>query len=194
MSHFYAYVSRMKLIERWSLMHNLRPENVQEHSLQVAVVAHALAVIGNKYFGKEYNVDKVCTLAVFHDASEVLTGDLPTPVKYYNPEIKEAYKAIEDKATERLLSYLPADLVPDYEKIFKKQSEDEDLWRLVKAADSLCAYIKCLEENAAGNREFNRAKISIETALLKMNSDEANYFMKHFLHSFSLSLDELSLQ
>ncbi len=194
MSHFYAYVSRMKLIERWSLMHNLRPENVQEHSLQVAIIAHSLAVIGNKYFGKDYNVDKVCTLAVFHDASEVLTGDLPTPVKYYNPEIKQAYKDIENKATERLLSYLPADLIPDYEKVLKVQEEDQDLWRLVKAADSLCAYIKCLEENAAGNKEFNRAKNTIENSLIKMNLDESNYFMKHFLHSFSLSLDELSLQ
>ncbi len=193
MSHFYAYVSRMKLIERWSLMHNLRPENVQEHSLQVAIVAHSLATIGNKYFEKNYNADRICTLAIFHDATEVLTGDLPTPVKYFNPDIKNAYKEIEKLATDKLLSYLPNEMLEEYSKIFKKQVEDTDSWKIVKAADSLCAYIKCVEESAAGNKEFNRAKITIENSLREMNMEEVGYFIKNFLHSFSLSLDELSL-
>ncbi len=194
MSHFYAYVSRMKLIERWSLMHNLRPENVQEHSLQVAIVAHSLATIGNKYFNKNYNADRICTLSIFHDATEVLTGDLPTPVKYFNPEIKNAYKEIEKLATDKLLSYLPSEMIDEYSKIFKKQDRDLESWKIVKAADSLCAYIKCVEESAAGNKEFNRAKITIESSLLKMELEEVSYFIKNFLHSFSLSLDELSIQ
>lgn len=193
MSHFYAYVSRMKLIERWSLMHNLRPENVQEHSLQVAVVAHALATIGNKYFNKNYDADRICTLSVFHDATEVLTGDLPTPVKYFNPDIKNAYKEIEKMATDKLLSYLPKEMIEEYTKILKKQDEDQESWKIVKAADSLCAYIKCVEESAAGNKEFNRAKITIENSLREMELEEVSYFIKNFLHSFSLSLDELSL-
>ena len=194
MSHFFAYVNRMKLIERWSLMHNLRAENVQEHSLQVAIIAHALATIGNKYFDKNYNADRVCTLAIFHDATEVLTGDLPTPVKYFNPDIKNAYKEIESLATEKLLSYLPKEMIEDYSHILKQQTEDESSWKLVKAADTLCAYIKCLEESAAGNKEFNRAKITIENSLRKLESEEVSYFIKNFLHSFSLSLDELSIQ
>jgi len=184
----------MKLIERWSLMHNLRPENVQEHSLQVSIVAHALATIGNKYFNKNYNSDRICTLAIFHDATEVLTGDLPTPVKYFNPEIKNAYKEIEQLATDKLLSYLPKEMMEEYTNIFKKQDEDIESWKIVKAADSLCAYIKCVEESAAGNKEFNRAKITIENSLLAMDLEEVGYFIKNFLHSFSLSLDELSIQ
>lgn len=193
MSHFYAYLSRMKLIQRWALMHNVRSENVQEHSLQVAIIAHALSVIGNKYYSKNYNGERTALLAVFHDATEVLTGDLPTPVKYYNPEIKTAYKEIEENATRKLLSYLPEDLLPEYESVFQSKEEDKELWKLVKAADNLCAYIKCLEEAASGNREFNRAKITIEDSIRKMDMPEANYFMKHFIHSFSLSLDEISL-
>ncbi len=193
MNHFYAYVSRMKLIQRWALMHNVRKENVQEHSLQVAIIAHALSVVGNKYFKKSYNQERVALLSVYHDATEVLTGDLPTPVKYYNPEIREAYKAIENSATDKLLSLLPEDLIPEYKDIFKMKDEDSQLWKLVKAADSLCAYIKCLEEAAAGNKEFNQAKIAIEDTLKKMEMPEVEYFLKHFIGSFSLSLDEMSI-
>lgn len=183
----------MKLIQRWALMHNVRQENVQEHSLQVAIIAHALSVIGNKYYQKSYNQERVALLSVYHDATEVLTGDLPTPVKYYNPEIREAYKAIENSATDKLLSLLPEDLVPEYQDIFKMKEEDKELWRLVKAADSLCAYIKCLEESAAGNKEFNQAKVAIKETLDKMDMKEVEYFLSNFIKSFSLSLDEMSI-
>ena len=193
MSHFYAYLSRMKLIERWSLMRNIRKENVQEHCLQVAIVAHALAVIKNKYFDGDINVEKVALFAVYHDASEVMTGDMPTPVKYFNSEIKTVYKAIEKHATQKLLSFLPMDLVPDYQHLLEPREEDAELWRVVKAADNLCAYIKCVEEGASGNKEFNRAKITIEGTLKEMKMQEVDYFLKQFIHSFSLSLDELSV-
>ncbi len=192
MSHFFAYLSRMKLIERWSLMHNTRKENVQEHSLQVAMIAHALALIKNKYFDGEVNPERVTLLAVFHDSAEVFTGDMPTPVKYFNANIKEAYKAIEAHAVEKLLSFLPDDLRPEYNHILLKTGEERDHWKIVKAADTLCAYIKCLEEIASGNREFNRAKMSLESALQEMKMKEVDYFLKNFIHSFSLSLDELS--
>lgn len=173
-------------------MHNVRTENVQEHSLQVAIVAHALAVIGNKHFGKKFNPERVALLGIFHDASEVITGDMPTPVKYFNPEIKNAYKEIENDATNRLLSYLPADLKPEYETILFPHDKDAELWKLVKAADTICAYIKCLEEGAAGNKEFNRARASIEAKLKSIDLPEVEYFQKNFIHSFSLTLDELS--
>lgn len=193
MSHFFAYLSRMKLIQRWSLMRNTRIENVQEHSLQVAIVAHALGLIGNKYFDKKYNVEKVALFAIFHDATEVLTGDLPTPVKYFNSDIKAVYKEIESDATKKLLSFLPKDLQIDYEKILTPSDEERELWRLVKGADSICAYTKCLEEQGTGNKEFNRAKIVIEESLRKMKMPEVDYFMKNFITSFSLSLDDMSL-
>ena len=193
MSHFFAFLSRMKLIQRWALMHNTRQENVQEHSLEVAILSHALAVIGNKYFEKKYNAERVGILAVFHDASEVFTGDMPTPVKYASVKLKEAYKEIEDGAVNKLLNLLPADLKPDYESLLIKQDSEKDLWRLVKAADSLSAYIKCLQECSHGNKEFNRAKIIIEQNLKSMKMVEVDYFLRNFLHSFSLSLDELSL-
>ena len=152
-----------------------------------------MAIIGNKYFKKDYNPERIVTLAIYHDATEVITGDLPTPVKYFNADIKQAYKDIENTAVERLLSFLPQDLQGDYEDLFKKKESDEESWKVVKAADSMSAYIKCLEESAIGNKEFNRAKIEIEQALVSMNMEEVNYFRRHFLHSFSLSLDEMSI-
>lgn len=181
----------MKLIERWSLMQNNRKENVQEHCLQVAIFAHALAIIKNRHFSGNVNPERVATLAIFHDASEVITGDLPTPVKYFNNDMKEVYKRIEDYAVDQLLDYLPKNLRPDYESVFKKNEEERELWRLVKMADTLSAYVKCLEESKAGNEEFNHAKLSIEKKLKSYQSPELDYFLEHFITSFSLSLDEM---
>ena len=193
MSHFFAYLSRMKLIQRWALMHNVRQENVQEHSLQVAIVAHALAVIGNRYFRRDINPERLALLGLFHDASEVFTGDMPTPAKYFSPEIREAYRKMEEQAGRKLLSFLPADLQEDYRSLIEPQEKDERLWKLIKAADSICAYLKCLEEVAAGNHEFARARVSIEEKLRGLHLEEVDYFMRHFAPSFSLTLDELGL-
>ena len=192
MSHFFAYLSRMKLIERWSLMYNTRKENVQEHSLQVAIIAHALAVIKNKYFDGDVDTSRVALMALFHDATEVITGDLPTPVKYFNSEIKTAYKDIEAYAGEQLLKLLPRDLRPEYSRLLQLAPEDKNNSRLIKQADILCAYIKCLEEAAAGNREFEKARKSLEHRLAEESEPQVQYFIEHFLPSFSLSLDELS--
>ena len=192
MAHFFAYISRVKLIERWSLMFSVRKENVAEHSLQVGMIAHGLALINNKYFDGNINADRVTTLAMYHDASEVITGDLPTPVKYSNPTIKEAYKAIEENAITNLLSFLPEDLVEDYQTILDPGAEDAEAMKLVKAADTLCAYIKCLEERALGNNEFNRAKATLEAKIRSYRMPEVDHFMAHYMNSFSLNLDELS--
>ena len=192
MAHFFAYISRVKLIERWSLMFSVRKENVAEHSLQVGMIAHGLALIKNKYFDGNINADRVTTLAMYHDASEVITGDLPTPVKYSNPTIKEAYKAIEENAITNLLSFLPEDLVEDYQTILDPGAEDAEAMKLVKAAYTLCAYIKCLEERALGNNEFNRAKATLEAKIRSYRMPEVDHFMAHYMNSFSLNLDELS--
>lgn len=192
MAHFFAYISRVKMIDRWSLMFSVRKENVAEHSLQVGMIAHGLGLIKNKYFDGNVNVDRIATLAMYHDASEVITGDLPTPVKYSNPTIKEAYKAIEENAITNLLSFLPEDLVDDYKTILDPGPEDAEEMKLVKAADTLCAYIKCLEERALGNNEFNRAKATLEAKIRSYRMPEVDHFMAHYMNSFSLNLDELS--
>jgi len=193
MSHFFAYLSRMKLIQRWSLMQNIRSENVQEHSLQVAVVAHALATIGNRHFSKDVNAERVALLAIFHDASEVFTGDMPTPAKYFSPEIRDAYRELEREAGKKLLSFLPNDLRPSYEPLIQPSAEEAELWEYVKAADSICAYLKCLEEISAGNREFHRAKLTIEEKIRSLGMAEVSHFMRQFAPSFSLTLDELGV-
>lgn len=189
--HFFAYLARMKLIDRWSLMRCTQAENVQEHSLQVAVIAHALALIKNKRFGGKMSPEKVALNAIFHDATEVLTGDLPTPVKYFSPEIRAAYLAIEDHAVSQLLSLLPSDLQGEYEKVFT--DSDAEVLKTVKAADVIAAYIKCLEEEAAGNHEFSRAKKTIENKLKELcAAPEVNCFVTEFVPSFSLTIDEIS--
>ena len=165
MSHFFAYLSRMKFIRRWGLMHNTYPENVQEHSLRVAQVAHALAIIRNRLFEGTVDPDRVAVLALYHDAGEVLTGDLPAPIKYFNPEIKNAYHDIETSATERLLEMVPGDLAEDYRTILIPDATEQAHLALVKAADKLCAYMKCLEETAAGNREFSRAEDALRATV-----------------------------
>lgn len=192
MSHFFAYLLRMKLIERWSLMRSTYRENIQEHSLEVGVIAHALAMIKNKYFDGNVPVERVALLALYHDATEVITGDLPTPVKYFNKQIKEAYKELEVHAGEKLVSLLPPDFQDEFRKLINPSDEPEETLLIIKAADTLSAYIKCLEEKSAGNPEFDRARKSLEERLHAYKLPEVDYFMEKFIPSFSLSLDELS--
>lgn len=187
-SHFFAYLSRMRFIQRWALMRNTAPENVQEHSHQVAALAHGLAVIRNEKFGGTVDAGRVAVAALYHDASEILTGDLPTPIKYDNPAIRKAYKDVEAVAEEKLLDLLPAELRPVYEPILHPETEVE---LLVKAADKLSAYIKCLEELKAGNSEFRDAADQTRAALEQFALPEVDYFLETFLPSFSMTLDQL---
>jgi len=172
-------------------MRNTDTENIQEHSLQVAILAHALCIIKNKYFGGNINADRSCVYALYHDANEIITGDLPTPVKYFNPQIKESYRKIEDISKEKLVSMLPDDMQDEYRSILFYE-EDEEYRDIIRAADKLSAYIKCVEEVKAGNKEFLQAKESIYNVLVDMNLPELEYFMEHFLPSYSLSLDEMN--
>ena len=190
MSHsFFAYIFRMRYIARWALMRNTRTENVQEHSYEAAVLAHALAAIGRDVFRKDVDPDKAATAALFHDAPEIITGDMPTPVKYYNPDIKTAYKQVEAVAQDKLLSMLPPELVPAYAPLVRES--DEGVRRYVKAADKLSAYIKCVEEGKAGNSEFKMAAGQTLAALKEMDMEELDWFMERFLPAFHLTLDEL---
>ena len=192
LSHFFAYLSRMKFIRRWGLMHSTYPENIQEHSSQVAMVAHALAIIRNRVFAGNVNPDRVAALALYHDASEVLTGDLPTPVKYFNPDIKTAYHVIEETANKKLLSMIPAELQPDYQAFFHHDEADAASLELVKAADKLCAYIKCLEEVGVGNKEFTHAEKTLRATVEQSDLPEVRYFLDTFVPSLKLTLDELN--
>lgn len=189
-SNFFAMVNRMKLIDRWALMRNTTKENIAEHSHCVAVIAHALALIGNKKFGKDYNAERACLLALYHDTTEVITGDMPTPVKYYNDNIKKVYKDIEHIAGERLLEMLPDEFKGDYIPMFEKQTEDKELWVLVKAADKISALIKCIEEHRMGNLEFEKALEAQERLIDEIPLDEVKYFKEHFLNGYYLTLDE----
>ena len=188
--NFFAMVNRMKYIDRWALMSNARKENIAEHSHCVAVIAHALALIGNKEFGKNYDVDRVALLALYHDTTEVITGDMPTPVKYYNDEIKSVYKEIESVAANRLLSMLPDNYKAEYDSLLNHRDDDKELWKLVKAADKISALIKCIEENRMGNREFDIALESQEKKIAEIEMPEVKYFSEHFLKSYYLTLDE----
>lgn len=188
-SHFFAYLSRMRFIQRWALMRNTAPENVQEHSHQVAVLAHALAVIRNEKFGGHVDPGAVAVAALYHDASEIFTGDMPTPIKYDNPAIQGAYRDVEKMAEQKLLGMLPSELREVYAPILTVP--DEETRRLVKAADKLSAHIKCLEELKAGNLEFRQAAEQTRRALEGYGLPEVTYFMDTFLESFTLTLDEL---
>lgn len=188
-SHFFAYVSRLRFIQRWALMRNTAQENVQEHSHQVAVLAHALAVIRNEKFGGNVDAGQVAVAALYHDASEILTGDMPTPIKYDNPDIRKAYKEVETMAERKLLHMLPEELQTAYAPIITGQSGEIE--ELVKAADKLSAYIKCVEEMKAGNNEFREAAAQTRKALDAYKLPEVAYFMETFMESFSLTLDEL---
>lgn len=193
MHHFFAYLARMKLIDRWSLMRCVQRENVQEHSLQVAMIAHALALIAQKKFGGTLDPERVALLALFHDATEVITGDLPTPVKYFSGGIRDAYREIEGHATEQLLTLLPREFRDDYRALLSPSEADHEAEILIKAADTISALAKCLEERAAGNQEFSRAQKSIEEKLARFSSrPEVAYFIANFAPSFALTLDEIS--
>ena len=187
--HFFPMISRMKYINRWGLMRNTQPENIQEHSHQVAVLAHALAVIRNEKFGGSIDAGAVAVAALYHDASEILTGDMPTPIKYDNPDIQTAYKQVEAVAEQKLLSMLPEELRGDFDDVVT--IPDPEVHALVKAADKLSAYIKCVEELKAGNTEFKKAKEQTYAALCQNPIPALQYFMEHFLAGFELTLDEL---
>lgn len=191
-SHFFAHLARMKLIQRWPLMRSISAENISEHSLQVAFVGHALAIIKNKKFGGSVNPERIALLGMYHDTSEVLTGDLPTPVKYYNPAIASEYKKIELAAEQKLVSMLPKEFQQDFAPFLKSDEINVEDKTLVKQADSLCAYLKCLEELSAGNHEFEQAKSRLEKTLKERETPEMRYFLEVFAPSFELTLDDIS--
>jgi len=186
---FYALISRMRYIGRWGLMRNTFSENIQEHSHMVAVLAHALALIRRDILGLDADPDRCASAALLHDASEILTGDLPTPIKYYNPEIKAAYKQVEKISCQKLLAMLPEQLQASYEPLLMES--DPEVAVIVKEADKLSAYIKCIEESKAGNTEFDSAAQQTYAALREMNRPELEWFMDHCLDAFRLNLDEL---
>ena len=190
-SNFYAMLSRMKYVNRWGLMRNTIQESISDHTMDVVIIAHALTVIGNLYFGKELDEDRAALLAAFHDAPEILTGDMPTPVKYFNGQIHSAYKDIEHDATMRLLTLLPDDLRPQYTQVLQPGGEFEREKRLVKGADKLSAYIKCIEERKAGNREFGNAEEATLKALHEMELQEVEIFLEEFLPAYEKTLDEI---
>lgn len=191
-SHFFAMLSRMKFISRWGLMNNTKSENISEHSLQVGMFAHLLVLLHNERTGESLNAERAALLGMYHDVTEIITGDMPTPVKYYNPEIVSSYKKVEKLAGERLVSMLPENLSDIYREIILiENKEDKELAVYVKAADKLSALVKCIEEIRMGNDEFKEAKNSTEQALKSMNIPEVETFMEVFLPSFSFTLDEM---
>ena len=187
---FFAYISRLRLIHRWSLMRNTVPENDAEHSLQVAMIAHAIAIIARDRYGKDVDPEHVLSLAVYHDATEVMTGDLPTPVKYHSDELRGAYHRLEELSADRLLALLPEDLQPAYNPYMKQASGYEHT--LVKAADRISACIKCMEEQRAGNREFDYAAENIRDSIASIDLPEVKDFLTDFLPAFDMTLDELN--
>lgn len=188
--HFFALISRMRYIDRWALMRNTTRENIQEHSHMVAVLAHALALIQNRYYGGTVDPGKVVVAALYHDATEIITGDMPTPIKYDNPGIRSAYQQVEQMAADRLLAMLPDELTEDYRPLLT--DGDPEVHALVKAADRLSAYIKCVEELKAGNLDFKKAGEQVLETLKANPLPALGYFMEHFLPSFELTLDELN--
>ncbi|MBB2181690.1 5'-deoxynucleotidase [Lachnospiraceae bacterium MD1] len=188
---FFAMISRMKLIERWALMRNSLSENISEHSLEVSIIAHALAVISNERLGNQLNAEKAALIGIYHDATEIITGDMPTPIKYFNENIQGAFKEIEKTAANRLLSMLPEDMRESYQSVFFPKEDELLLWKLVKAADKLSALIKCIQERKAGNTEFVSAEQSIRAILVDMKLEEVDIFMKEFLPAYNKTLDEL---
>lgn len=189
-NHFFAMHSRMKYINRWSLMRNTQKENIAEHSNDVAAIAHAIAVIKNTRFGGSVNCERAAVLGLYHDMPEIITGDMPTPVKYHSKAMRDEFKEVENEACSKLLSMLPEDMKPYYEPCFFEKEEDLYLWKIVKAADKISALIKCIEEKSAGNKEFSNALLSTREAIQKMKLPEADAFLEEFIESFSLSLDE----
>lgn len=188
--HFFSLYSRMKYINRWALMRNTQSENLSQHSCDVSAIAHCLATIKNVRFGGELNAERAAFLGLYHDMPEIITGDMPTPVKYHSRELRREFQQVEDNACRTLLNMLPNDLKPCYTDAFFKKDEDEYLWRIVKAADKISALIKCIEEEKAGNSEFREAKVSTLESIKAMDMEEVNSFLDDFMESYSLSLDE----
>lgn len=193
-NNFFAMLSRMKYINRWGLMRNTINENIAEHSLETAFIAHGLAVIGNTCFGKNIDENAVAVAAMFHDTTEIITGDMPTPVKYFEPGIKEAYQKVEKEAQKKLLSSLPDEMKPQYRNIYATECEHAELYRYVKAADKLSALIKCIEERKMGNTDFESAEAATLQSVKNMEMEEADYFIEHFLPAYSFTLDEQTRQ
>ncbi len=190
---FFAILSRLKWIDRWALMRNSSKENLAEHSLEVAMLSHALCVIGNKRFGKNLNAERAALLGMYHDVSEILTGDMPTPVKYYNRSIRSAYKMVEKDANQRLLTLLPEDIRAEYDEILSAGEEYAEEKRMVKGADKLSAYIKCIEERKAGNREFEQAEKMTLQALHELGMEEVETFLREYIPTYEKTLDDIKL-
>jgi 5'-deoxynucleotidase len=190
-SNFYAFIWRMKYINRWGLMRNTREENVSEHSLEVAIIAHALSVIQKKRLKLDVDPEKTALYAIYHDSSEIFTGDLPTPVKYFNTTIKTAYKDVERRASQRLLNLLPDDFREEYVHVLLPDESEKEIWKTIKAADKICAYIKCIEEEKSGNKEFLKARQSILKDIEGLGRDDVRIFLDEFMEGYGLTLDEM---
>lgn len=190
-SHFFAYLNRLRWIKRWGLKRNVVEENVMEHSWQVATIAHALALIKNRFFNGQVNAEQVAVLGLYHDVSEVITGDMPTPIKYHSPTITQAYKAVEAEAEKEILGYLPPKLQADYRHLLLHEQANAEHAELVKYADMISAYLKCQAELDAGNKEFQSASTQIEKRIRNTHAPELHYFMEHFVTSYQLTIDEL---
>lgn len=188
---FGAMMSRMKYIDRWALMRNSTKENISEHSLEVAMISHLLAVIGRVRFGKDLDADKAALIGIYHDSTEIITGDMPTPIKYYSDEMRDTFKEIEDLAAIQLLAMLPDDIREEYEDLFFAREQDAYLWKLVKAADKISALIKCVEEEKAGNTEFSNAKKMTRKSIDAMGVEEVEVFFEEFFSAYKMTLDEL---
>lgn len=189
-NHFFAMLSRMKYINRWGLMRNTRVENICEHSLEVAFIAHALGIINNEEFGGDIDAERLAVLGMYHDVTEIITGDMPTPVKYYNPLIRNAYRDVEETAKNELLEGVPKKFRDSYDSLLMETDEEAELWRYVKAADKISALVKCIEERKTGNADFAEAEQSTLKAVKDMNLDEADYFLENFLPAYNMTLDE----
>lgn len=189
-NYFYAMLSRMKYINRWGLMRNTREENLSEHSLEVAFIAHALGIINNEVFNGSINADRLAILGMYHDVTEIITGDMPTPVKYYNSEIRTAYKKVEKAAGQEILTGLPENIRKRYNNLLTESETEKELWIYVKAADKLSALIKCIEERKMGNTDFFKAEQSTLDSIKNMGIAEADYFIEHFIPAYSMTLDE----
>lgn len=189
-SDFFAILSRMKYVDRWGLMRNSRRESLSDHTLDVVFISHALVVISNTYFDGTLDEGRVALLAAFHDAPEIITGDIPTPVKYFDPEIKKAYDHVESSAKDKMISQLPAEMQLSYDMLMNPEDDDAELIKYVKAADKLSALIKCIEEERAGNRDFEKAKESTMKKIEELDMPEVDFFVKNFLPGYYLTLDE----
>lgn len=189
-NQFFALMGRMKYINRWGLMRNTKMENICEHSMDVAMIAHALGVINNVYYGGNLNPDRLALMGMYHDATEIITGDMPTPVKYYNPLIRNAYKEVESVAKDELLEGLPKEMRSFYAPIMQDTEREAVMWLYVKAADKLSALVKCIEERSMGNQDFRKAEEATIKSIQDMKLPEVNFFMEHFIPAYGLTLDD----